>query len=105
MQTETVLRQAINERIKPVLFINKLDLALLTLKQEPEDLYQSCRRAVENVNVIISQFSEEGGPCGNLQVFIQCSICNFVAINLNILFLLWHLKGYFLYTLYQSFLQ
>lgn len=68
VQTETVLRQAINERIKPVLFINKLDLALLTLKQEPEDLYQACCRAVENVNVIISQYSDDSGPCGNLQV-------------------------------------
>jgi len=68
VQTETVLRQAINERIRPVLFINKLDLALLTLKLEPEDLYQACRRAVECVNVIIAQFSDESGPCGNLQV-------------------------------------
>ena len=53
VQTETVLRQAIAERIKPVLFMNKMDLALLTLQLAPEDLYQTFLRTVENVNVII----------------------------------------------------
>ena len=41
VQTETVLRQAISERIKPVLFMNKLDRALLELQLEQEDLYQT----------------------------------------------------------------
>ena len=39
MQTETVLRQAIAERIKPVLFMNKMDRALLELQLEQEDLF------------------------------------------------------------------
>merc|ERR1712121_631258 len=39
VQTETVLRQAIAERIKPVLFMNKMDRALLELRLEQEDLY------------------------------------------------------------------
>jgi elongation factor 2 len=41
VQTETVLRQAISERIKPVLFMNKLDRALLELQLEQEDLFQT----------------------------------------------------------------
>ena len=41
MQTETVLRQAIAERIKPVLFMNKMDRALLELQLEQEELYQT----------------------------------------------------------------
>lgn len=41
VQTETVLRQAIAERIRPVLFMNKMDRAMLELQLQPEDLYQS----------------------------------------------------------------
>jgi len=68
VQTETVLRQAIAERIKPVLFMNKMDLALLTLQLEMEPLYQTFQRIVENVNVIIATYSDEDGPMGNIQV-------------------------------------
>ncbi|PVD19852.1 hypothetical protein C0Q70_20345 [Pomacea canaliculata] len=68
VQTETVLRQAISERIRPVLFMNKMDLALLTLKLEKEDLYQTCQRIIENVNVIVNTYYEEGGPMGNISV-------------------------------------
>ena len=39
-QTETVLRQAINERVKPTLFINKVDRAIKELKLTPEQLQQ-----------------------------------------------------------------
>ena len=54
MQTETVLRQAIAERIRPVLFMNKLDLAILTLQMASEDMYQTFQRIIENFNVIVS---------------------------------------------------
>jgi len=68
VQTETVLRQAIAERIKPVLFMNKMDLALLTLQLEPEDMYQGFARITENVNVIIATYSDESGPMGDIKV-------------------------------------
>lgn len=68
VQTETVLRQAIAERIKPVLFMNKMDRALLELQLEQEDLYQTFQRIVESVNVIIATYSTEDGPMGNIQV-------------------------------------
>uniref|UniRef100_A0AAY4ENZ8 Tr-type G domain-containing protein n=1 Tax=Denticeps clupeoides TaxID=299321 RepID=A0AAY4ENZ8_9TELE len=69
VQTETVLRQAIAERIKPVLMMNKMDRALLELQLEPEELYQTFQRIVENVNVIISTYGEdEHGPMGNIMI-------------------------------------
>uniref|UniRef100_A0A8C9SVB7 Eukaryotic translation elongation factor 2 n=1 Tax=Scleropages formosus TaxID=113540 RepID=A0A8C9SVB7_SCLFO len=69
VQTETVLRQAIAERIKPVLMMNKMDRALLELQLDPEELYQTFQRIVENVNVIISTYGEgEHGPMGNIMV-------------------------------------
>jgi len=68
VQTETVLRQAVAERIKPVLFMNKMDLALLTLQLEPEAMYQTFQRIVENVNVIIATYTEDGGPMGDIMV-------------------------------------
>ena len=40
VQTETVLRQAIAERIKPIVFMNKMDRALLELQLAQEDLFQ-----------------------------------------------------------------
>ena len=68
VQTETVLRQAIAERIKPVLFMNKMDRALLELQCEQEDLYQTFQRIIENTNVIIATYAADDGPMGNIQV-------------------------------------
>ncbi|KAK7071080.1 Elongation factor 2 [Halocaridina rubra] len=68
VQTETVLRQAIAERIKPVLFMNKMDRALLELQLEQEELYQTFQRIVENVNVIIATYNDDTGPMGEMRV-------------------------------------
>lgn len=68
VQTETVLRQAIAERIKPILFMNKMDRALLELQLEAEDLYQTFQRIVESVNVIIATYNDEDGPMGDITV-------------------------------------
>lgn len=75
VQTETVLRQAIAERIKPVLMMNKMDRALLELQLEPDELFQTFQRIVENVNVIISTYGEgEHGPMGNIMVKSQFNV-------------------------------
>lgn len=68
VQTETVLRQAIGERIKPILFMNKMDRALLELQLDQEALYQTFQRIVENVNVIVATYADDDGPMGEISV-------------------------------------
>ena len=64
VQTETVLRQALTERIKPVLIINKVDRALLELQLPPEELYQTFLRVIESVNVVVSTYNDDAiGDC------------------------------------------
>ena len=67
VQTETVLRQALTERIKPVVIINKVDRALLELQVDKESLYQSFQRTIENVNVIVSTYHD--AALGDVQVY------------------------------------
>jgi elongation factor 2 len=67
VQTETVLRQSLGERIKPVVIINKVDRALLELQVSKEDLYQSFSRTIESVNVIVSTYHD--AALGDVQVY------------------------------------
>merc|ERR1711937_1110407 len=66
VQTETVLRQALTERVKPVLMVNKVDRALLELQLPAEELYQAFCRAIESVNVIVATYNDEA--LGDVQV-------------------------------------
>lgn len=65
-QTETVLRQALQERIKPVLMINKLDRCITELQYSPEECYKNLVRIIESTNVIISNYHD--GTMGNTMV-------------------------------------
>jgi len=71
VQTETVLRQAIAERIRPVLFMNKMDRALLELQLDQEELFQTFQRIVENVNVIVATYADDDGPMGVVRVDVN----------------------------------
>merc|ERR1712050_313288 len=58
VQTETVLRQALQERVRPCLFVNKVDRCILELMGEPEEMYSKFRKACEDVNVIIATYND-----------------------------------------------
>ena len=71
VQTETVLRQALAERIKPVLMVNKMDRAVFETQLSAEELYQSVCRIIENVNVVLATYAgDDGGVMGDVMVSV-----------------------------------
>lgn len=57
-QTETVIRQALSERVKPVLYINKIDRLIKELKLTPEKIQETLARIVTEVNRLIDMYGE-----------------------------------------------
>ncbi|KAI8897277.1 P-loop containing nucleoside triphosphate hydrolase protein [Globomyces pollinis-pini] len=55
-QTHTVLRQAIEENVKPVLVLNKIDRLITDLKQTPEEAFVHLTQILEQVNAILGSF-------------------------------------------------
>eukprot|EP00918_Siedleckia_nematoides_P041855 GHVU01091171.1.p1 GENE.GHVU01091171.1~~GHVU01091171.1.p1 ORF type:complete len:359 (+),score=87.33 GHVU01091171.1:84-1079(+) len=78
VQTETVLRQALGERIKPVLTINKLDRGFLELQLDWESMYANFTKHVENVNVTISTY-HDAAMGEDLQVYPEKGTVSFSA--------------------------
>jgi elongation factor 2 len=58
-QTETVLRQALKERVKPVLFINKVDRLINELKYTPEQMQERFVKIIEKFNHLVDQIAEK----------------------------------------------
>ncbi|CEL92355.1 unnamed protein product [Vitrella brassicaformis CCMP3155] len=75
VQTETVLRQALQERIRPVLHVNKVDRALLELQMDGEEIFQTFQRTIENVNVVIATYKDE--LMGDVQVYPEKGTVSF----------------------------
>jgi ribosome assembly protein 1 len=60
IQTRVVIRQAWNERVRPVLFINKLDKLFSKLKLDEDAIYDHIKKLLTSVNEITSVlWSEE----------------------------------------------
>ena len=59
VQTETVLRQALGERIRPVLTVNKMDRCFLELQVEGEEAYQTFSRVNESGNFIVATYEDK----------------------------------------------
>jgi len=58
VQTETVTRQALNERVRPVLFINKIDRLIKELKLSPEETQKKLMRIIRDFNNLIDIYGE-----------------------------------------------
>lgn len=56
-QTETVLRQALKEYVKPVLFLNKVDRLINELKVDPEEMQKRFVKVIMQVNKVINDYS------------------------------------------------
>ena len=57
-QTETVTRMALEERVKPVLFINKVDRLIKELRLTPEKMQEQLAALVSNFNQLIETYAE-----------------------------------------------
>jgi elongation factor 2 len=58
-QTETVLRQALREGVKPTLFINKVDRLISELQEGPEEMQRRLLNVIDDVNELIRGMTEE----------------------------------------------
>ncbi len=58
-QTETVLRQALRERVKPILFINKVDRLIKELQLSPEQMQERFVKNIANVNKFIRSIAPD----------------------------------------------
>jgi len=57
-QTETVTRMALEERVKPVLFINKVDRLIKELRLTPEKMQEQLANLVSSFNQLIETYAE-----------------------------------------------
>ena len=58
-QTETVLRQALRERVRPTLFINKVDRLINELRLTPEQMQERFVKHINMVNALIRKYAPE----------------------------------------------
>jgi len=54
-QTETVIRQALRENVKPVLFINKVDRLINELRVTPEEMQQRFIKIINKFNELLNR--------------------------------------------------
>jgi len=56
-QTETVIRQALKEKVKPILFINKVDRLINELKLGPDDMVKRFVKIITEVNRLLKKYA------------------------------------------------
>jgi elongation factor 2 len=56
-QTETVLMQALRERVRPILFINKVDRLIREIKLTPEEMQRKFAKIIVRINTLIEKYA------------------------------------------------
>jgi elongation factor 2 len=56
-QTETVLMQALRERVKPLLFINKVDRLIKEIRLTPQSIQEKFAKIIRKVNTLIEKYA------------------------------------------------
>lgn len=56
LQTIAVLRQAWQDRLRPILIVNKLDRLITELKLSPSEAHHHLVQLIENVNAVVASF-------------------------------------------------
>jgi len=58
-QTETVMKQALQEGVKPVLFINKVDRLIEEMQLTPEEMQKRFTKIIRGVNNALRKYADE----------------------------------------------
>jgi elongation factor 2 len=58
-QTEMYLRVALEERVRPILFINKIDRLIKELKLPPQEIQRRLVQIVRDINMLISNYADK----------------------------------------------
>ncbi|MFC7213568.1 elongation factor EF-2 [Saliphagus sp. GCM10025334] len=70
-QTETVLRQALREGVKPALFINKVDRLISELQEGPQEMQERLLSVIQDVNDLIRGMTEEMDDVDDWSVSVE----------------------------------
>ncbi|MFH0749069.1 MAG: elongation factor EF-2 [Candidatus Bathyarchaeota archaeon] len=58
VQTETVTRQSLEERVRPVLYVNKIDRLIKELRLTPDKIQAKLQRIIQDFNRLIEMYGE-----------------------------------------------
>lgn len=62
LNTERLLKHAVQEKLAITICINKIDRLMLELKLPPQDAYYKLRHIVDEINGLLNLYAEDGNP-------------------------------------------
>ena len=83
LNTERLIKHAVQERLAITLCINKIDRLMLELKLPPQDAYYKLRHIVDEINGLLSLYTEEE----NVEILspLLGNVCFAIAFRRHIL--------------------